>query len=178
MENHVIKDLLETSMYKIQDMINVNTIIGETIYAPNGTTIIPISKVCFGFAAGGSDFKHEVVKEYEKQEKNETIKTINPFGGGAGAGVKIDPVGFLIVESNCTTCPRFIPVEYDSTIDKIIDYVPEILKKIENLTGKNNKVREEENQNLEEEYNITTDNGIEKEYYKNEIPTESDGEEF
>ena len=76
MEKHPIESLMQTAMYNIQDMIDVDTIIGEPIESLDGTTIIPISKVCFGFAAGGSDFRDEVVDEYEKEEKNEKLKSI------------------------------------------------------------------------------------------------------
>ena len=172
-------------MYNIQDMIDVETIIGESIYAPNGTVIIPISKVCFGFAAGGSDFKSEVVEEYEKEDKTEKIKTKNPFGGGAGAGVKISPVGFLIIEDKENSFPRFVPVENVSTLDKILNYVPDLIGKIEKYMYK--KDMNEEYEDFEDIYEeIDKENKdktekekeIEKEYFKNETPVQSDGEDL
>ena len=84
MEEHPIEGLMMTAMNSIQDMVDVNTIIGESIEA-NGTTIIPISKVCFGFAAGGSEFKGETINEYSKKEEEEEIQYRLPFGGGSGA---------------------------------------------------------------------------------------------
>ena len=176
---------MQTAMYNIQDMIDVETIIGESIYAPNGTVIIPISKVCFGFAAGGSDFKSEVVEEYEKEDKTEKIKTKNPFGGGAGAGVKISPVGFLIIEDKENSFPRFVPVENVSTLDKILNYVPDLIGKIEKYMYK--KDMNEEYEDFEDIYEeIDKENKdktekekeIEKEYFKNETPVQSDGEDL
>lgn len=80
MDVHPIENLMQTAMYNIKEMVDVNTIIGNTIETKEGTTIIPISKVSFGFAAGGSDFKKEVVEEYQREDKNERIKARNPFG--------------------------------------------------------------------------------------------------
>lgn len=185
MENHPIEDLMQTAMYNIQDMIDVETIIGESIYAPNGTVIIPISKVCFGFAAGGSDFKSEVVEEYEKEDKTEKIKTKNPFGGGAGAGVKISPVGFLIIEDKENSFPRFVPVENVSTLDKILNYVPDLIGKIEKYMYKKDMNEEYEDfEDIYEEINnenkdkTEKEKEIEKEYFKNETPVQSDGEDL
>ena len=190
LEEHPIENLMQTAMYNIQDMIDVDTIIGEQIETVSGTTIIPISKVCFGFAAGGSDFKQEVVSEYEKEDRNERIKAKNPFGGGAGAGVKIAPVGFLVVENKETSFPRFIPVEHTCAIDKVLDYVPDLLQKMEKRM-----CRKEKNLNTDEAGTInevetndlgknnyskqnTREENIEKDYFKTEIPVESDGEDL
>ena len=82
MEEHPIEGLMMTAMNSIQDMVDVNTIIGEPIEA-NGTTIIPVSKVCFGFAAGGSEFKGETIDEYSKKEEEELLQYRLPFGGGS-----------------------------------------------------------------------------------------------
>ena len=84
-----------TAMNSIQDMIDVNTIIGEPIETSNNVVIIPISKVSFGFAAGGSEFKGETVDEYSKKDKEEEIQYRLPFGGGSGAGVTINPIAFF-----------------------------------------------------------------------------------
>ena len=187
MENHPIESLMQTAMYNIQEMIDVDTIIGEPIEVPNGTTIIPISKVTFGFASGGSDFKDEVVEEYEKEEKLEKIKTRNPFGGGAGAGIKIIPVGFLIIENKESAIPKFISIEHDCTIDKILDYVPDAIAKIEKFIykGKCDKMNNEEDINVNIKLNKKEDRKktkrekeIEKEYFKNETPVQSDGEDL
>ena len=83
MSEHPIEGLMLTAMNSIKDMVDVNTIIGEPIQASNNTVIIPISKVSFGFAAGGSEFKGETIDEYNKKDKDEQIQYRLPFGGGA-----------------------------------------------------------------------------------------------
>lgn len=138
MGEHPIENLMLTAMDSIRDMIDVNTIIGDAIEA-NNVVIIPISKVAFGFAAGGSEFKTEVVDEYEKEEKGEEkIKYRLPFGGGSGAGVSIAPVGFLTVDTE-NKCPRFVPVEHKCSIDKLLDYVPDLFEKVEKMMCKKDK---------------------------------------
>ena len=83
METHPIEGLMLTAMDSIRDMIDVNTIIGEPIKIQKNVSIIPISKVCFGFAAGGSEFKGESIEDYNKREEEESISYKNPFGGGS-----------------------------------------------------------------------------------------------
>ena len=131
---------MTTAMDSIQGMIDVNTIIGEPIETSVGNVIIPISKVTFGFAAGGSEFKGETVDEYTKKEKEELIQYRLPFGGGSGAAVNINPVAFLIVQADSV---KLLPVNHASSLDKVLDYVPEIIEKMEKALCKNNK--EEEN---------------------------------
>ena len=112
MSEHPIESLMLTAMSSIRDMVDVNTIIGEPIEAGNNITIIPISKVCFGFAAGGSEFNGETLKEYNRKDKNEEIEYKLPFGGGAGAGVTINPVAFLVVQNDNV---KLMPVNHDSS---------------------------------------------------------------
>lgn len=85
MSEHPIEGLMTTAMSSIKNMIDVNTIIGEAIKTSNDITIIPISKVSFGFASGGSEFKGETIDEYKKIDKDEQIQYRLPFGGGSGA---------------------------------------------------------------------------------------------
>lgn len=127
MSEHPIEGLMVTAMNSIQDMIDVNTIIGEPIETSNNTVIIPISKVSFGFAAGGSEFKGETIDEYTKREKEEAIQYRLPFGGGSGAGVSINPIAFLVVQQNNV---KLMPINHTSSIDKLLDYVPELMDKI------------------------------------------------
>lgn len=126
-ESHPIEGLMLTAMSSIRDMIDVNTIIGEPIEALEGLTIIPISKVSFGFAAGGSEFKGETINEYTKKEKEEEIQYRLPFGGGAGAGVSINPVAFLVVQNGNV---KLIPVEHTSYVDRLLDYVPDLMDRL------------------------------------------------
>lgn len=127
-KKHPIEGLMTTAMSSIQKMIDVNTIIGDPIETSVGSIIIPISKVTFGFATGGSEFKNETVDEYTKKEKEEQIQYKLPFGGGSGATVSINPIAFLIINANTE---KLLPINHNSTIDKLLDYVPDIINKVE-----------------------------------------------
>ena len=133
MSNHPIEVLMETAMNSIKEMVDVNTIIGDPIETRNGMVIIPISKVCFGFAAGGSEFKGETLDEYKKKEKEEEVQYRLPFGGGSGAGISINPVAFVIVSKDTI---KVLPIEHTSAIDKLIDYVPDLMEKANIIVDK------------------------------------------
>ena len=133
MSEHPIEGLMTTAMNSIQDMIDVNTIIGEPIETSNNIVIIPISKVSFCFAAGGSEFKGETVDEYRKREKEEEVQYRLPFGGGSGAGVTINPIAFLVIQGENV---KLMPVNYSSSIDKLLDYIPDLLDKTNNMINK------------------------------------------
>lgn len=133
MSEHPIEGLMITAMNSIQDMVDVNTIIGEPIETSNNIVIIPISKVSFGFAAGGSEFKGETVDEYTRKDKEEQVQYRLPFGGGAGAGVTINPVAFLVIQSNNV---KLIPVNHTSSLDKLLDYMPDLLEKANNMMNR------------------------------------------
>ena len=140
MSEHPIESLMMTTMSSIQNMVDVNTIIGEPIESQNGITIIPISKVCFGFAAGGSEFSGETLKEYNKKNNDEEIEYKLPFGGGAGAGVSIHPVAFLVVQDNNV---KLMSVDHDSCIDKLLDYVPDLMQKMNDMFNKSIQQKEQ-----------------------------------
>ena len=134
MKEHPIEGLMLTAMESIRSMIDVNTIIGEPIEIPNNITIIPVSKVGFGLAAGGSEFKDETIEGYlRKQNTEEEIQYRLPFGGGAGVGASISPVGFIIIQDNIV---KLIPMEHTNSIDKILDYTPDIFEKINKILEK------------------------------------------
>ena len=156
MNEHPIEGLMLTAMNSIQDMVDVNTIIGEPIETSNNMVIIPISKVGFGFAAGGSEFKGETLDEYTKKEKEEAIQYRLPFGGGSGAGVSISPVAFLVVSPNNV---KLLPVNHSSALDKLIDYVPDLMEKVNcylNKTMQNKKEeKKEEAKRLDKEHRET-----------------------
>ncbi len=141
MSEHPIEGLMLTAMNSIQDMVDVNTIIGEPIETSNNMVIIPISKVGFGFAAGGSEFKGETLDEYTKKEKEEAIQYRLPFGGGSGAGVSISPVAFLVVSPNNV---KLLPVNHSSALDKLIDYVPDLMEKVNCYLNKSMQNKKEE----------------------------------
>lgn len=133
MEEHPIEGLMTTAMNSIKDMVDVNTIIGEPIETTNNIVIIPISKVTFGFAAGGSEFTNETITEHNKNEKEEKISYHLPFGGGSGAGVTINPVSFIVIEENNV---KVLPVTHTSSVDKLLDYVPDLMEKLNKMMDK------------------------------------------
>lgn len=140
MNEHPIESLMITAMNSIQNMVDVNTIIGEPIETQSGITIVPISKVGFGFAAGGSEFSGETLKEYNKKDKDEEIQYKLPFGGGAGAGVSITPVAFLVVQGENV---KLMPVDHNSCLDKLLDYVPDLVQKMNEIFNKSINQKEE-----------------------------------
>lgn len=147
-ETHPIEGLMKSAMNSIKDMVDVNTIIGEPIETTNQMVIIPISKVCFGFAAGGSEFHSETVNEYKKKDKEEEAKYRLPFGGGSGAGVSISPVAFIVVMQDSI---KVLPIEHSSAIDKLIDYVPDLMQRINTVIDKNMDIKIKEKQEQTEE---------------------------
>ena len=122
---HPINDLMTTTMQKIREMVDVNTIVGQPITTQEGMTLIPISKLSFGFASGGSDF---VSKNHKPGESN-------TFGGGSGAGVNISPVAFLIVKGDSV---RLLSVDppASSTVDRVIEMVPGVVDKVTDFLEK------------------------------------------
>lgn len=136
MNEHPIEGLMTSAMDSIRNMIDVNTIIGEPIETISNVIIIPVSKVGFGFAAGGSEFKGEAINEYNKKEKEEQIQYKLPFGGGSGAGVSINPVAFIVIQENNV---RLLPIEHCSSIDRLLDYIPDFMEKIGNSLNKSSK---------------------------------------
>ena len=133
MTDHPIEGLMLTAMNSIRDMIDVNTIVGDPIQTSTDIVVIPISKVSFGFAAGGSEFKGETIDEYKKQEKDEQIQYRLPFGGGAGAGVSINPVAFLVIQGDIV---KLLPIDNSTAIDRLLDYIPDLFEKVNNMINK------------------------------------------
>ncbi|MGD8401726.1 MAG: GerW family sporulation protein, partial [Bacillota bacterium] len=100
MNEHPIEGLMKTSMQNIKEMVDVNTILGDPVETPDGSVIVPISRVSFGFAAGGSQFEANKMKSREKERDRNMDQDTGqqlPFGGGSGAGTNITPVAFLVV---------------------------------------------------------------------------------
>ena len=121
--SHNVPNMLESTIAKIREMVDVNSVIGNPITTPDGVTIIPVSKVSVGFGGGGSDFSN----------KNPSAEM--PFGGGVGGGVKVSPIGFLIVKEGNV---RMIPVASapNTTSERIAEMVPDLLDKVSALMDK------------------------------------------
>lgn len=117
MSEHPIQGLMKSTLENIKDMVDVNTIIGEAVETPDGTVIIPISRVAFGFAAGGSDYYAVAVSPGKEAPAS--------FGGGSGAGVSVRPVGFLV----CTEADgvRFVPTGSDVWAERAMDLAATVL---------------------------------------------------
>ncbi len=111
--SQTLPNMLDNTIAKIREMVDVNSVIGTPITTPDGVTIIPVSKVSVGFGGGGSDY----------------TKNNDAFGGGAGGGVKVTPICFLIVKDGAV---RMMPVAApaNSTADRIVEQVPDLLDKV------------------------------------------------
>ena len=135
MGNHPIEALMKTAMESIQQMVDVNTIVGYAVETPDGSVIIPISRVACGFAAGGSEFPPPEGQKEDPgngQPQSKEAPAL-PFGGGSGAGVSVQPVGFLVVGNGQV---RLLPVDSNAVVERIIDVVPDVFDKITNLFKK------------------------------------------
>ena len=154
MSSYPIEGLKNTAMNSIKEMIDVNTIIGEPIETNNNVIIIPVSKVNFGFAAGGSEFKGKTVSD--KKEQNNEGNTIRmPFGGGSGAGVGINPIAFIVVQP---TGVKLLPIEHGSSLDKLLDLVPDLIDKVNAILDKQLKRIEEKNSQANQNSTINNKN--------------------
>lgn len=133
MTDHPINGIMNSAMENLKQMVDVNTIIGDAITSPDGTVIIPVSKVSFGLAAGGGEYV----------SKHKTPEETKPFAGGVGAGVTISPVAFLAVNEKNV---RLLPVDGDEPVSKLIDYIPVMVDKVSGIIsskGKENNKTEE-----------------------------------
>lgn len=135
MEMHPLSSVMQTTMENIKQMVDVNTIVGTPITAPDGTMIIPVSKVSFGFASGGTDFEGKTAPK-------------SNFGGGGGAGVTINPIAFLVVSSEGV---RLIPIgSSGEPVDRIATLVPELFDKVVSLFSKKEKDKDKKSEKEED----------------------------
>jgi sporulation protein YtfJ len=119
MENN-IGNLMEVTMAKIHEMVDVDTVVGSPITTPDGITIIPVSSVSYAFGGGGGDYP---------------VKEKGGFGGGSGAGVKIEPIGFLVVKEGSVRMINITPPAAN-TVDRVIEKAPELIDRIEEFIDK------------------------------------------
>jgi sporulation protein YtfJ len=120
---------MKTAMESIKEMVDVNTIVGDAVETPDGSVIIPISRVSFGFAAGGGDYM-------QQDSRGVGLDNGMPFAGGSGAGVSVQPVAFLVVGQGQI---RLLPVDNRAIYDRLIDLVPHFLEQIGILFNGENK---------------------------------------
>lgn len=122
MAGQPIESLMKTAMENIKEMVNVNTVVGDPVESPDGTVIIPISRVSCGFAAGGGEF------DSPSRDGNAPDQHSPLFGGGSGGGVSVRPVGFLVVGNGQV---RLLPVDGNAIADRLLDMAPQLISQIQ-----------------------------------------------
>ncbi|NLO84048.1 MAG: sporulation protein YtfJ [Clostridiales bacterium] len=127
---HPIDNMMQTTMENIRSMVDVNTVVGSPVLGTKGTTIIPISKVSFGFIAGGGEYAAE-------DSKNKAATTEGfPFAGGTGAGVSVQPVGFLVVGDGAV---KMLPAQSNSPMERIVELLPQLIEDLGQSSDKPDK---------------------------------------
>jgi sporulation protein YtfJ len=144
MSDHPIQGLMTTAMESLKEMIDVNTIIGDPVETPDGSVILTVSKVGFGFAAGGSEFNVVTSQNQSQSEGSEQSKAL-PFGGGSGGGVSITPIAFLIVNSHGV---KMLHLDESTHLyEKILELAPQAVDKIQQMfTNKDEKKQQKGSQ--------------------------------
>ena len=117
METNPIGELMQSTMENVKNILKVDTVVGDPIYTPDGITLVPISKISVGFGGGGVEFT-------PKKEGN------RPYGGGNATGVKIEPIGFLIIKDGNIRMVNVTPPA-NNTVDRIIEMVPQVIDKVD-----------------------------------------------
>lgn len=142
MSDHPIQGLMTTAMENLKEMIDVNTIIGDPVETPDGSVILTVSKVGFGFAAGGSEFILDGGNDSSSQGSE---KTKHPFGGGSGGGVSITPIAFLIVNSHGV---KMVHLDESTHLyERILDLAPQAVDKIQQMFSNKDKNNSASNSN-------------------------------
>lgn len=126
MDHHPIESLMKTAMENLKEMVDVNKIVGDAVETPDGSVIIPISRVSFGFAAGGTEFEQQPAGNNHNNNKQAEL----PFGGGSGGGVSVQPVAFLVAGQGQV---RLLPVDRHAMLDRLIDIAPQVLEQLQEL---------------------------------------------
>ncbi|MFC4777516.1 GerW family sporulation protein [Paenibacillus sp. GCM10023252] len=130
MSNHPIQGLMQTAMENIKEMVDVNTIVGDPVQTPDGSIIMPISKVGFGFVAGGSDIKFDPSHKGGSTDAHQASVAL-PFGGGSGGGVSITPIAFLVVGTGGV---KIVPLDNQTHLwERMIDSAPSVFEKIQTM---------------------------------------------
>lgn len=128
MDKHPIEGLMTTTMESIRDMIDVNTVVGEPIATADGSTVVPISRVCFGFVAGGGEYRGRDAAPPAPDAASDL-----PFAGGTGAGVTVQPLGFLVTGPDSV---RLLPAQCYQPIDRVIELIPQMIADLRQMVKK------------------------------------------
>ena len=132
MAAHPIEEMMKTTMENIRTMVDVNIIVGDSVETADGTVIIPISRIMFGFATGGGDF--DLLQMAGSKESKE--EKPRPFSGGTGAGVSLQPVAFLVVGNGDV---KLLPVDDKVLLGSLIEKAPEFMDKLQSIMEKKDK---------------------------------------
>ncbi len=148
--DHPMESLMKTTMESLKSMVDVNTVVGDAVETKDGTVIVPVSRVTFGFVAGGGD---EIAGEGGSQSIQGQGSGIDssqqenlPFTGGSGAGVSVKPVGFLVVGEGKV---RFLPVDSRAIYDRLLEAAPDLLDRFADIIDKRAVAGKEENESFE-----------------------------
>jgi len=131
MNNHPVSEIMAETISKIRELVDVNTIVGQAITTPDGITLIPVSKVTFGFGTGGGDYS----------QKDTHPQAPYMFAGGGGAGVNITPVAFLVIAGEDVRLISVTPPA-NTTVDRLVELVPGLIEKIERAISKKGHTEE------------------------------------
>lgn len=126
MDRHPIESLMGTTMENIRDMVDVNTVVGDPVQTTEGVTIIPISRVSFGFVAGGGEYS----VDGKGQIKSANVDEALPFAGGSGAGVSVNPVGFLVSGGGQV---KLLSANYATPVDRMVEMIPQVVGDLKNM---------------------------------------------
>lgn len=144
MSDHPIQGLMRTAMESIKEMVDVNTIVGDAVESPDGSVIIPISRVSFGFAAGGAEYGK--IKRGTRDEEADGNKL--PFGGGSGAGITVQPVAFVVVGNGQM---KLLSVDQSvNIINNLFDLIPKLSSNFQNILGDKRAKKKKEKEEKEE----------------------------
>jgi len=125
MENNPIGELMQNTMENVKNILKVDTVVGDPIYTPDGIMLVPISRISVGFGGGGVEFNSKKAGE-------------RPYGGGNATGVKIEPMGFLIIKDGVVRMVNVTPPA-SNTVDRVIDLVPQVMDRIDAFIDKHNE---------------------------------------
>ena len=125
MENNPIGELMQNTMESVKNILKVDTVVGDSIYTPDGIMLVPISSISVGFGGGGVEFNSKKAGE-------------RPYGGGNATGVKIEPMGFLIIKDGVVRMVNVTPPA-SNTVDRVIDLVPQVMDRIDAFIDKHNE---------------------------------------
>ncbi len=126
---HPIGNMMQTTMENIKDMVDVNTVIGEPVSTAEGMTVIPVSKVSFGFVAGGGEYGQD---DKNKVHPPQGFEGKMPFAGGSGAGVSVQPVGFLVVGNGTV---KMLPAQPVTVADRMVELLPQVVEDVKGMLG-------------------------------------------